>query len=50
MKKEEKIKQKRGGSGIGDTIKMKVRSVNKNWIQTRVPVVSLKSHGQYAWY
>ena len=30
MKKEEKIKQKRGGSGVGDTITMNVRSVNKN--------------------
>ena len=30
--KEEKFKQKRGGSGVGDTIKMNVGSVNKNWI------------------
>ena len=30
MKKEEKIKQKRGGSGVGDIIKMNVGSVNKN--------------------
>ena len=29
MKKEEKIKQKRGGSGVGDTIKMNVGS----WIK-----------------
>ena len=27
MKKEEKIKQKRGASGVGDTIKMNLRSV-----------------------
>ena len=39
MKKENNIKQKRGGSGVGDTIKMNVGSVNKNWIQTRGPVV-----------
>ena len=30
MKKEEKIKQKRGGSGVGDTIKMNVGSMKKN--------------------
>ena len=30
MKKEEKIKQKQGGSGVGDTIKINVGSVNKN--------------------
>ena len=30
MKKEEKIKQKQGGSGVGDTVKMNVESVNKN--------------------
>ena len=30
MKKEEQIKQRRGGSGVGDTIKMNVGSVNKN--------------------
>ena len=30
MKKEEKIKQKRGGSGVGDTINTNVGSVNKN--------------------
>ena len=30
MKKEEKIKQKQGGNGVGDTIKMNVGSVNKN--------------------
>ena len=30
MKKEEQIKQKRGESGVGDTIKMNVGSVNKN--------------------
>ena len=30
MKKEEKIKQKRGESGVGDTINMNVESVNKN--------------------
>ena len=39
MKKEEKTKQKRSGRGVGDTIKMNVGSVNKNWIQTRGPVV-----------
>ena len=32
MKKEEKIKQKQGGSGVVDTIKMNVWSVDKNWI------------------
>ena len=30
MKKEDNIKQKRGGSGVGDTIKINVGSVNKN--------------------
>ena len=30
MKKEEKIKQKRGASGVGDTIKMNLRSVNEH--------------------
>ena len=30
MKKEEQIKQKRSESGVGDTIKMNVGSVNKN--------------------
>ena len=30
MKIEEKIKRKRGGSGVGDKIKMNVGSVNKN--------------------
>ena len=39
MKKEEKIEQKQGGSGKGDTIKMNVGSVNKNWIQTWGPMV-----------
>ena len=31
MKKKEKIKQKWGWSGVGDTIKMNVGSVDKNW-------------------
>ena len=31
---EEKTKEKRGGSGVGDTIKMNVGSLNENWIQT----------------
>ena len=30
MKKEEKIKQKRGASGVGDTIKINLRSVNEH--------------------
>ena len=30
MKKEDKIKQKRGGSGVGDKMKMNVGSVNKS--------------------
>ena len=30
MKKEEKIKQKRSGSGVGDTKKMHVGGVKKN--------------------
>ena len=30
MKKEEKVKQKRGENGVGDTIKMNARRVNKN--------------------
>ena len=30
MKKEDNIKQKGGGSGVGDTIKMNVGRVNKN--------------------
>ena len=30
MKKEEKIKQKRGASRVGDTIKMNLRSVNEH--------------------
>ena len=30
MKKEEKIKQKRGGSGVGVTIKMNLGRLNKN--------------------
>ena len=30
MKKEEQIKQRRGGDGVGDTIKMNVESMNKN--------------------
>ena len=42
MKKEEKIKQKRGGSGVGDTIKRNVGSVNKNWIEKWGPRISWK--------
>ena len=42
MKKEEKIKQKRGASGVGDTIKMNLRSVNENQIQAWGPVVKWK--------
>ena len=34
MKREEKIKQKLGKSEAGDTIKINVGSVDKNWIQT----------------
>ena len=30
MEKEEKIKQKRSWSGVGDTTKMNVGTVNKN--------------------
>ena len=30
MEKEVKFKQKRGGGGVGDTIKMNVERVNKN--------------------
>ena len=30
MKKEKKINQKRGGRGMGDTVKTNVRSVNEN--------------------
>ena len=30
MKSEEEIKQKRSGCGVGETIKINVRSLNKN--------------------
>ena len=40
-KNEKKTKQKQGGNGVEDTIKMSqnVESVNKKWIQTRNAVV-----------
>ena len=41
-KRKRKIKQKPGGSGVGDAVKINVRSVNKNWIQTWGPVVRWK--------
>ena len=42
MKKKEKVKQKWSGSGVRDTIKTNVESVNKNWIQTWGPVMRWK--------
>ena len=39
MKKEDNIKQKQGGSGVGDTIEMNLGCMNKNLIQTQGSVV-----------